>query len=99
MTAIRSCPDVVPTSPHDVIGWEAAQFATDWLQQPDGPNAGEPFQFTREQLRILLRWYEVDNRGRFVNRRGVLRRMKGWGRARTRSQRHCTGSKHSADAD
>lgn len=80
MPAVRSWPDVVPNE-RLTLGWEAAQFVTDWLVQPDGPDAGESFEFTPEQLRILLRWYEIDESGRFVNRRGVLRRMKGWGRS------------------
>ena len=49
------------------------------LRQPDGPDAGEPWRFTNEQMGILLRWYEIDAHGLFVHRRGVLRRMKGWG--------------------
>jgi hypothetical protein len=50
------------------------------LLQPDGPSAGEPWVFTDEQARIVLRWYQIDARGRFAFRRGVLRRMKGWGK-------------------
>ncbi|QRY61482.1 hypothetical protein JVX90_13780 [Gordonia sp. PDNC005] len=80
MTAVRTWTDTVPTGRAAVIGWEFAQFCTDWLLQPDGPDAGQPLRLTREQLRIGLRWYEVDERDRFVNRRGVLRRMKGWGK-------------------
>ena len=80
MTAVRTWPDIVPSGPAAVIGWEFAQFCTDYLLQPDGPDAGQPLRLTREQLRIGLRWYEVEERGRFANRRGVLRRMKGWGK-------------------
>lgn len=58
-----------------MLGWTA-----DYLLQPDGPNAGQPWEFTPEQVRIVLRFYEVDERGRFVHRRGVVRRMKGWGK-------------------
>lgn len=76
---VRSWPDTVPAERH-TIGWEFAQFCTDWLVQPDGPDAGRPLRLTREQLRIGLRWYEIDGSGRFVRRRGVLRRMKGWGK-------------------
>jgi phage terminase large subunit-like protein len=33
-----------------------------------------------EQLRFLLWWYAVDGQGRFVYRKGVLQRLKGWGK-------------------
>lgn len=51
------------------------------LRQPDGPDAGGPFRFTREQRRFLWCWYAVDERGRWVWSRGVLRRAKGWGKS------------------
>ena len=62
------------------MGWAALEWSAVWLRQPDGPDAGSVFRFTREQLRILLRWYEIDAAGRFVHRRGAVRRMKGWGK-------------------
>lgn len=62
------------------LGWEALGWTTEFLRQPDGADAGLPWRFTAEQVRILLRWYEIDEHGRFVSRRGVLRRMKGWGK-------------------
>jgi phage terminase large subunit-like protein len=58
-----------------VLDWSA-----EYLRQPDGPAAGSLWQFTREQARIILRWYAIDATGRFVYRRGVLRRMKGHGK-------------------
>lgn len=36
---------------------------------------------TREQARLLVRWYAVDDRGRFIYRRGCSRRSKGWGKS------------------
>jgi len=76
--SIRSWPDVVP--PEDrTLGWAVLEWTADNLTQPDGPNAGQPWEFTTEQAKIILRWYEVNDEGRFVHRRGVLRRMKGWG--------------------
>lgn len=56
------------------------EWSAEYLTQPDGPNAGEPWEYTREQVRIILNWYEIDAQGRFVHRRGVIRRMKGWGK-------------------
>lgn len=79
MQAIRSWPDTVPADER-TIGWEAVMWTMQYLVQPDGPAAGEPWVFTDEQLRVLLRWYEIDEQGRFIHRRGVLRRLKGWGK-------------------
>jgi len=50
------------------------------LLQPDGPDAGGPWLYTDEQRDFVLRLYEIDERGRFVYRRSVLRRMKGHGK-------------------
>jgi len=71
-------PDIVP-SENRTLGWSVLEWTANYLQQPDGPNAGQPWEFTTEQAKIILRWYEIDRQGRFVYRRGVLRRMKGWG--------------------
>jgi len=77
---VRSFPDVVP--PEDrTLGWEVLQWCANYLKQPDGPNAGDPWEFTVEQAKIILRWYAIDNDGRFLYRRGVIRRMKGWGKS------------------
>jgi hypothetical protein len=66
-----------------MIAWTAGQVegkdGDQMLLQPDGPNAGEAWEYTTEQIGILLRLYEIDDRGRFIHRRAVLRRMKGWG--------------------
>jgi hypothetical protein len=66
--------------PERTIGWDIIKWCWDWLLQPDGPRAGEPWRFTDEQARFLLWWYAVDAQGRFAYRSGVLRRMKGWGK-------------------
>jgi hypothetical protein len=62
------------------LGWQVVKWAADNLLQPDGPTAGERWDWTDEQLRLLLWWYAVDDRGRFIYRRGTLRRIKGWGK-------------------
>lgn len=62
------------------MGWQALAWTAEWLRQPDGPNAGGPWRYTDEQARFLLWWYALDERGRFVYRRGMLRRLKGWGK-------------------
>lgn len=35
---------------------------------------------TDEQVRLILWWYAVDDRGQYVYREGVIRRLKGWGK-------------------
>jgi hypothetical protein len=62
--------------PKRTLGWQIAGWAAEYLQ---AENAG-PWKFTREQLRFVLHWYAVDEHGRFLNRKGVLQRMKGWGK-------------------
>ncbi len=62
------------------LGWHVLAWTADHLLQPDGPNAGRPWEYTIEQARIVLRWYAIDSKGAFRHRRGVLRRMKGWGK-------------------
>lgn len=66
--------------PTYTIGWDALAWADQYLLQSDGPSAGQRWSPTAEQIRILLWWYAVDDQGNFVYRRGVLRRMKGWGK-------------------
>jgi len=77
-------PDIAPEE-NRTIGWSVLEWTASWLNQPDGPEAGEPWTFTDEQARIVLRWFEIDADGRFIARRGVLRRMKGWGLSKTRT--------------
>lgn len=77
---IRSWPDIVPPD-NRTLGWQVLEWTAEYLNQPDGPAAGQPWEYTTEQVKIILRWYEIDERGRFIHRRGVLRRMKGWGKS------------------
>jgi hypothetical protein len=62
--------------PEATLGWEIIGWAGKWLKGEDG----KPWKFTKEQLRFVLWWYAVDELGRFVYRKGVLQRMKGWGK-------------------
>jgi hypothetical protein len=62
------------------LGWQVCAWIERHLRQPDGPLAGQPFRLTGEQLHFLVWWYAVTGTGRFVYTRGVLRRMKGWGK-------------------
>ncbi|QPB09605.1 terminase large subunit [Streptomyces phage Spernnie] len=62
--------------PKRTLGWQIAGWCAEYLQAENGG----PWKFTREQLRFVLHWYAVDENGRFTNRKGVLQRMKGWGK-------------------
>ena len=56
------------------------RWVSEFLLQPDGPTAGDSWNYTQEQARFVAWWYAIDDGGRFVYRRGTLRRMKGWGK-------------------
>jgi hypothetical protein len=77
--ALRTIEDYVP-DPTRTLAPQILQWIDAYLLQFDGANAGQPLQLSREQARLLARWYEIDERGRFVFRRGVVRRMKGHGK-------------------
>jgi hypothetical protein len=62
--------------PEHTLGWQIAGWCAEFLKAEDGG----PWRFTREQLRFVLWWYAVDENGRFVYRKGVLQRLKGWGK-------------------
>jgi len=66
--------------PSKTLGWQVLQWTSEYLRQPDGPDAGGPWRYTNEQARFILWWYAVDAAGKFVYRRGMLRRLKGWGK-------------------
>lgn len=66
--------------PQRTLGWQAIDWAAEYLRQPDGPEAGEPWAYTHEQMRFLLWWLAVNERGGWLNRSGHLRRAKGWGK-------------------
>lgn len=75
----------IPPFPLDgsvkTLGWGVIEHAERYLLQPDGDEAGSPYTFTREQLNFILWFYAVDEAGRFIYRRAVLRRAKGWGKS------------------
>ncbi|QAY17688.1 terminase large subunit [Streptomyces phage SarahRose] len=62
--------------PKYTLGWQIAGWCAQWLRAEDGG----PWKFTKEQLRFVLHWYAVDETGRFTARKGVLQRLKGWGK-------------------
>jgi hypothetical protein len=67
--------------PEKTIGWQVLAWTANYLRQPDGPDAGEPWKYTKEQARFVLWWYATDPAGRkFAYRRGMFRRLKGHGK-------------------
>ena len=40
--------------PELTLGWEAIHWASKYLRQPDGPNAGDRWEFIESQVRFLL---------------------------------------------
>lgn len=61
------------------LGWELLDWWSDFLPSPT--DTDEPFILTDEQARLVIEWYALDEHGRFVYRRGVSRRSKGWGKS------------------
>lgn len=64
----------------EMVGLAVIDWAQKHLKNPDDPDM--PWRWTPEQIRFVLHWYATDpNRShRWVWRRGVLQRMKGWGK-------------------
>lgn len=76
---VRYGPSTFPPA-NRTLGWQILEWQLEYLDQPDGPDAGSEWRYTPEQLRFMLWWYAIDDKGRFSYRRGCLRRMKGWGK-------------------
>lgn len=74
---VRSLPALPPRS----LGRQVFDWCQEYVRQPDGPAAGDRWHFTHEQVRFLHCLYAVDERGRFIWSRAVLRRAKGWGKS------------------
>lgn len=78
MAAITTLPEGLPAL---TLGWDVLDWMERYIRQPDGPNAGEVFELTAEQVRFVLWWYAITPAGRWQFIRGVLRRSKGWGKS------------------
>lgn len=76
--AVRSIPDYAP-APQRTLGWAVIEWIDDHLVDPKKPE--EPLKLTREQVRFILRWYEIKEDGRFRYASGALRRMRGTGKS------------------
>ena len=57
-----------------------ADWCERWLTQPDGPEAGRGWKFTKQQAQILAWWFAFDEHDRWLYRRGTIRMCKGWGK-------------------
>ena len=75
---LATLPDTIPKL---TLGFEAAQWAVKYLRQPNGPKAGQRFEFTEGQMRFLLHWYAVNEDGSWVYHYGVRRLAKGSGKS------------------
>lgn len=72
----------LPTGvPSLTLGWEAVKWATKYLKQPNGPKAGQRFEFTESQIRFTLWFYALDQDGTWLYRRAVRRLAKGSGKS------------------
>lgn len=83
LEAVVFAPVGWPALPERTIAPQAAEWAYRNLEQPDGPNAGAPWEFTDSQLLILAYWYAfdlTDDVARWLFRRGTVRLMKGAGK-------------------
>jgi hypothetical protein len=69
-----------PALPKQTIAPDVALWCARYLTFPDGPDAGQPWRFTNQQLRILAYWFAYDDRRRWLYRRGTVRMCKGWGK-------------------
>lgn len=63
------------------LGWDVIAWAETHFSVPDGPLAGEPLRLTDEQAAIVVRFYGLDDRGRWLVRRAAVRRAQGWGKS------------------
>lgn len=86
-TGLASPADRLVTLPEGIpaltLGWEAARWASKFLRQPNGPRAGQRWEFTDSQLRFLLWWYALDEDGQWLYGHGVRRLAKGSGKTPT----------------
>jgi hypothetical protein len=61
------------------LGWELLEWWGEYLPAPNDDS--QPFVMTDEQAELVVRWFAVDEHGRFPFRRGASRRSKGWGKS------------------
>lgn len=79
-------PDGLPVGTPDdhgiaTLGYGVLAWGNEFLAQPDGLTAGEPWEWTNTQARIILWWYAIDDHGRYLYRRGQIVLPKGAGKS------------------
>lgn len=81
-------PKGVP-APNETLGYAILRWCSAYIVHPDGPKAGQPWQFTNEQKRFILwayalkspeEWPETEDESYFRYTNVSLRRAKGWGK-------------------
>ena len=61
------------------LGWGVLDWLSEYLPSPGDPT--KPLILSDPQAEFVLDWYEVDDAGRFLYRRGELQGAKGWGKS------------------
>jgi hypothetical protein len=79
-------PDGLPAGMPDeygiaTLGWGVLAWGNEFLAQPDGTEAGLPWEWTKTQARIVAWWYAVDKQGQWLYRRGQIVLPKGSGKS------------------
>ena len=70
-----------PGLPEHSIGWDVLEWGSTYLAQPDGDYTGEQWVYSDEQALFIVWFYAVDSNGKFIYRKAVLERPKGWGKS------------------
>jgi hypothetical protein len=60
-------------------GFEVLEWSHRFLPSPSDPS--QPLVLSDEQAAFVLAWYELDEEGRYLHRRGALEAAKGWGKS------------------
>jgi phage terminase large subunit-like protein len=60
-------------------GWEVLEWSHRFLPSPSDPS--QPLVLSDEQAQFVIRFYELDEQGVYVYRRGALEAAKGWGKS------------------
>jgi len=63
------------------LGWEVLEWGSSYLAQPDGDCQGDPWIYSDEQAMFIVWFYAIDEDGKFIYRKAVLERPKGWGKS------------------
>lgn len=67
--------------PQYTLGWQILKWGSENLVMPDRDIKGEQWVYTNEQARFILWFYAIDDTGRYIYRRALLGRPKGWGKS------------------